>query len=106
MKNTFLFASTFLLFACSDSPSVEYIEGNNRILSTIEKAAQSYNAYSSIPIILNVGYLVNKELLSKNEANEIRELTHCSNLYGIEFIFAEGKIQQIDVVESTCTESN
>lgn len=106
MKNTFLFASTFFLFACSDSPSIEYIKDNNRILSTIEKAAQSDNSYTSIPIMLNVGYLVNKELLSKTEANEIRDLTHCSNLYGIEFIFAEGKIKEIDAVESTCIESN
>ena len=104
MKNILFIGLTLLLLVgCTGSPNVDNLLVDKVLMSEIQRAAQRNHGNNGVlPIAIDVGSLVGKNLISNASVDKIRALTKCPDLSGIEFLFAQGKITHIDVVSSKC----
>tara|TARA_R110001583_G_scaffold176812_1_gene331622 strand:- start:288 stop:611 length:324 start_codon:yes stop_codon:yes gene_type:complete len=107
MKNKFFIGLTCLILGgCADSPSVDKLLENEVLMSEIQRGVQRSNANSGmVPITLDLGYLVHEKLITDASVDEIRSLTKCPNLNGIELIITRGNITHVDVDATKCVET-
>lgn len=101
-----LVLSILFLMACTGSPSIDALLKNNDLMSEIKKAAQRENSSAGIiPIAIEVGSLVGKNLISNASADKIKALTNCNNLSGVKLIFTQGEITNLNVDAAKCSEN-
>lgn len=107
MKNKFFIGLTCLILGgCADSPSVDKLLEDEALMSEIHRGVQRSNTNDGmVPIALDLGYLVHEKLITDASADEIRSLTKCPNLNGIELILTRGEITHVDVNATKCVEN-